>query len=322
MIGPAPGPIVGQVSETPATDDPAEVPGRVARLRHRRLATAERATGALDAARQRSRTVDAAFRTYERDRKAVGSVLAGAVAFRMFTFLLPLSLGIVTLLGAFQALDESGPEDLGRNLGMSSYLIDSVETAASESHKALWILVPLSLWAIYTGGRGITKVMRAVSAIAWDQPVTKASNAVGAAAAALGLAAAAMVVIGGLQAGRNRSDGLGLALALLAVLAFSSLWLVAELLLPRDPRAGWTALLPGAVMVGVFAWLAHLVSVYYLAHQIDKASELYGSLGVAAAILAWLYLLSRLMVASVMLNASRWEQQHAGTTPSAAKGAE
>ena len=201
---------MGRVSETPATDDPAEVPGRVARLRHQALATAERATGALDAARQRSRTVDAAFRTYERDRKAVGSVLAGAVAFRMFAFLLPLSLGIVTLLGAFQALDESGPEDLGRNLGMSSYLIDSVETAARESHKALWILVPLSLWAIYTGGRGITKVMRAVSAIAWDQPVTKASNAVGAAAAALGLAAAAMVVIGGLQAVRNRSDGLGL----------------------------------------------------------------------------------------------------------------
>ena len=66
--------------------------------------------------------------------------------------------------------------------------------------------------------------------------------------------------------------------------------------------------------MGVAVWLAHSLSVYYLAHQVDRASELYGSLGVAAALLAWLYIVSRLMVASAMLNASRWEQR-ADTQP-------
>jgi uncharacterized BrkB/YihY/UPF0761 family membrane protein len=315
MIGrPAP-PILSRVSETPAPDDPVAAPGRVARLRHQALTTAERATTALDAARRRSPAIDAAVRTYERDRRAVGSVLAGAVAFRLFIFLLPLTLGVVTLLGVFEAVDDSGPEDLGENLGLSSYLIDSVATAARQSHKALWVLVPLSLWAVYTGGRAVTKVMRAVSAIAWNQPVTKAANAVGAAAAALGLAAAAMVLLAGLQAARHRSEGLGLGLALAAFLAFSGLWFVALYLLPRDPRASWAALLPGSALVGICAWLAHLFTVYLLAHQVDRAAELYGSLGVAAAILAWLYLLSRVMVASAMLNASWWEQQHPEADP-------
>ena len=69
------------------------------------------------------------------------------------------------------------------------------------------------------------------------------------------------------------------------------------------------ALLPGALMVGSGLWLAQLFSVYVLAHRIDKASELYGSLGVAAALLAWLYLLGRLMVASAMLSATLWERR-------------
>jgi uncharacterized BrkB/YihY/UPF0761 family membrane protein len=285
--------------------------GRIERLRRRAEETAERATTAVTAARGRSRSVDAAVRAYERDRDAVGSVLAGAVAFRLFSFLLPMTLGTVTLLGAVWSLDDTAPEDVGSQLGMTKYLIDSVNTAAQQSQRALWVLVPLSLWAIYMGGRGVVKVLRAMSALAWRQPVTKASNSVTAALGTLGLMVAALVVLAVLQLARHRSGGLGLGLALLGFLPFAGLWLVASSLLPRDPRARWTALIPGAVLVGVAVWLAHLFSVYYLAHQVAKASELYGSLGVAAALLAWLYLLSRVMVASSMLDAARWEQRHA-----------
>jgi uncharacterized BrkB/YihY/UPF0761 family membrane protein len=61
--------------------------------------------------------------------------------------------------------------------------------------------------------------------------------------------------------------------------------------------------------VGGGVWLAHLASAFYLARRIDHASELYGSLGVAAALLAWLYIFGRLMVASAMLNATLWERR-------------
>ena len=63
--------------------------------------------------------------------------------------------------------------------------------------------------------------------------------------------------------------------------------------------------------VGVGIWLAHLLSVYVLAHRVDKASNLYGSLGVAAALLAWLYLFGRIMVAAALLNATLWERRSA-----------
>jgi uncharacterized BrkB/YihY/UPF0761 family membrane protein len=82
------------------------------------------------------------------------------------------------------------------------------------------------------------------------------------------------------------------------------------MLLPHGD-APWTALIPGALLVGVGMGALNLVSVYWLSHRIQSASQLYGSLGVAAAILAWLYLVGRFIVASAMLNASIWEQRQA-----------
>ena len=97
----------------------------------------------------------------------------------------------------------------------------------------------------------------------------------------------------------------------MSILPFAALWLGVSLLLPRDPRASWVALLPGSLLIGVGVWLIQLFSVYVLASRVDKASTLYGSLGVAAALLAWLYVLGRLIVAAAMLNATLWERRQA-----------
>jgi uncharacterized BrkB/YihY/UPF0761 family membrane protein len=97
----------------------------------------------------------------------------------------------------------------------------------------------------------------------------------------------------------------------LGAVPFSCLWLAVSLLLPRDRRAPWTALIPGALLVGITVCAAHLASVYLLAHRVQRASELYGSLGIAAALLAWLYLVGRLMVGSAMLNATLWDRRQA-----------
>jgi uncharacterized BrkB/YihY/UPF0761 family membrane protein len=46
------------------------------------------------------------------------------------------------------------------------------------------------------------------------------------------------------------------------------------------------------------------VTVYYLARRITSASELYGTLGVAAALLLGLFIVGRLIVVSAELNQS------------------
>ena len=296
---------------------PSEMSGlksTVARVRKRAEQGTAKASATATAARKRYRHVETAFQTYERDKRAVGNVLAGAVAFRLFMYLLPLALALVTILGIIAGFNPSEPVQLVRHSGLGKSIIDSVATATSASKKSLWVLVPLSLYALYSGGLGVIKVLRAIHAVAWGEPVTKAKRGVSAAfglfAVAVGLLAVALL----LQWIHKHVGGLGLVAALLTTVVYVGAWLFASRALPHGD-APWQALLPGAIVVGVGVEALHLVSLFYLGHKIASASETYGSLGAAAAIIAWLYLIGRLFVASAMLNATLWERRQAPAKP-------
>jgi uncharacterized BrkB/YihY/UPF0761 family membrane protein len=118
---------------------------------------------------------------------------------------------------------------------------------------------------------------------------------------------------------RDRASGPGLLVTVLIVALYGGLWLVASLRLPHA-ECPWTALLPGALLASLGAQVLHLVSVYYLAEKLQSSSELYGALGSAAAVLLWLFLIGRLIVASALLNATLWERRQARERARSAPG--
>jgi len=291
------------------TADPTPAPGRIERARRAVGHTVERGIAAAEAARRRSTLVDVAWTTSERDRQTVGSVLAGAVAFRLFVYLLPLFLALLTLLGLVVGLDETAPTDVGDGMGMSSYVVQSVADASRQAQRSLWFLIPLATWAVYSAGGAAARVLYAIHNVAWGLPRTRMRRTPVAAGITFLVAVGAMVAVALMQWLRAESPGIGIVAALVGIVPFAALWLGVSWLLPHDRAAPWTALVPGALLVGVGAWLAHLFSVYVLASRVDKASTMYGSLGTAAALLAWLYLFGRVMVAGAMLNATLWERR-------------
>ncbi len=103
--------------------------------------------------------------------------------------------------------------------------------------------------------------------------------------------------------------GLGsLLLALVSVSISGGAWLGVSLLLPHA-HARWRALVPGAMLFTVGIAMLHVATAYYLAPKLAREPALYGSLGTAAVLLLWLYLLSRLAVASAFLNATMWRRK-------------
>jgi len=277
-------------------------------------------------ARPRVPAIDAAFQTQESDRRFGGSLLAGAMAFRLFLFLLPVCLLLVGIFGLFTRLDTDVSGDLARTVGLSSYVVRAIAQSASASSTGPWVAIFVGLFAGYFAAAAAAKALWLIHQLAWRLPVKPLRAKWRAALVFTGFAIGANAVVVAVARVRDAEPGPGLILQLLMIVVFGAVWLWASMRLPHG-HAPWTALIPGALLVSAGAELIHLVTVLYLTRKLETSSEVYGSLGVAAVFLFWLYLIGRLMVASAVLNATLWRRQQiqaesstAGAEPGEAPG--
>ena len=89
-----------------------------------------RLTERAEQERRRHGSVDAAFEMADRDADVGGGIIAGALAYRLFIWLLPFALVLVAGLGfAADAADRSA-ESAADELGLGELVSDSIEGAA------------------------------------------------------------------------------------------------------------------------------------------------------------------------------------------------
>jgi len=250
---------------------------------------------------------------YQRDRDIGGAVLAGAIAFRVFVWLLAASLVAVAGLGFVAAAGQSSSE-VSTNLGVTAFAASSVSQAASDVQRSRWILLGLGLWALYSASKHALRSMWVTSALVWRVPMTKPPTVAGVA----GYNAVFLTLVATTAAASRLRDllpGPGLGITLAVVLVFGLLMWAGLLGLPR-PNLPYTAVLPGATVLALGLQAMHLISLFYLPHAVENSSETYGSLGIAVSMLLWLYLYGRLVVFAGVLNATLWERYHeAGDAP-------
>jgi len=274
--------------------------------------------------RARHETVRVAYSAYERDRRQAGGLLAGGMAFRLFLWLLPASLTVVSLVQLVGDVSSTSPEDVARSAGLSAALTAAVAQAATASgNGAVWLLIlgtVLMLWAAV----GLMKALRLLSGVAWQIRPGQLKRTVRTAAIAsgVGIAIASLpIVLGPLYRGGIVGD-IFASLITIAVLGAVMTWIMTTL--PRPEGVTWLGLLPGALVIAVGAEIVRLISAIYLAPRLGRTSDLYGALGLAAVFLAWLYLIGRLLVAGFALNAELWRRQRAApedTTPATPQNA-
>ena len=285
-----------------------KVKGFVSTARRR----ADAAWAAVEAQRPRVPTVDATLSAYERDRARAGFLLAGALAYRLFLWLLPFTLVIVGGLGFLEASSHDTPKDLADNLGVVGLASKSVSEAAADAEHARFVVLVIGIAALYLATLGAIKAFRAVSALAWGVPAGPIRRKPLAVLTCLGFIGAYFAVTLVATAVRHESPGPGAVATVTIGIAYVWLAFLALWVLPR-PTVQWTALLPGAIAIGLGLQVLHLVNVYFISYRISTSSETYGALGVAAALLLSLFLMGRLFVFGVMLNSTLWERK-AGPT--------
>lgn len=250
---------------------------------------------------------------YQRDRDVGGAVLAGAIAFRVFVWLLAASLVAVAGLG-FAAAAGQDTGKVTTDLGVTAFAASSVAQAGADVQRSRWLLLALGLWALYSASKHALRSMWVTSALVWRVPMTRPPTVAGVA----GYNAVFLSLVATTAAANRIRDvlpGPGLGVTLGVVLLFGLLMWAGLLGLPR-PDLPYTAVLPGATVLALGLQAMHLISIYYLPHTVENSSETYGSLGIAVAMLLWLYFYGRLIVFAGVLNATLWERYNeAGDAP-------
>jgi membrane protein len=230
-----------------------------------------------------------------------GVLLASAAAFRMFMWTVPLALLVAGVLAGVSKVHEQDVTTVAKTAGITGAASQEVANTLSEGQQSWWVATLIGAVLFLWATRTLTRNLILVNAHIWSAPSKTRQKdlliiSLIFAGSWIGMFAAAAVVI--------RLDivpgGPLIAIAAQTVAA-GALWLFLSLRLP-DHRRHWTDLIPGSALFGFGLAVMHTVSRFYLPARVQHSSALYGSLGLAAAMLAWLLIVGQLVVGSAVVN--------------------
>jgi uncharacterized BrkB/YihY/UPF0761 family membrane protein len=272
----------------------------------------ERLAERAEEERSRRGWVDAIYEVIDRDGEIAGGIIAGALAYRLFIWLLPCGLVFVGGLGVVAGATSDSPKGVATNLGIGGIVSSSLKSA-SNSHSAWYALivgVPILLYAT----RSVLRVLIGTHRLAWgDVRGERPKPSFVDAAKLLGVIVGFFVLAGFAGWARAHSHAAGLVATVVVIVGFTGLWLWTSTQLPHG-EAGWMDLVPGAIAAGIGVGILQVGSAYLLAPYALQKQGTYGALGLAAALLLGLWALGRILVGGAEINATLWERKRREST--------
>ena len=263
--------------------------------------------GWIEAARRRSAALDATFETIERDSEIGGSMLSGALSYRLFVFALPLAFFVVSGLGLLASALGIETQAITSSVGLAGVVTKQVASSASGSSS--WWVVLTSFFVLVYATRVFLRAVAITHSLAWE----RSAASVKVRSRSLGIFAAALfgqlLLVAWVWAPSSHQTVIGGIFALAAfVFALAGLWLIISLevaplgrrLDRPDPRI---ALLRNRLR-GVV-----LFNILILGSLIETKTSTYGALGTAATLLLAFFLVGRVIVGAAVLNATLYERR-------------
>ncbi len=265
----------------------------------------------LEGRRSSNRIIDAAFGSYEHETSVGGPILAGAVAFRFFIFIVPYVFVIIFGFGAGAQAAGEDPEDLARRTGIVGLAAHAINVSADVSTFTKFFTLGVAIYALLSASRTMVKALIIVHALTWRIPIVKVRGIMKKSLYAIGLITGMLLVELAINKIHHQSVLLWIFATCLFILIPSGLWLFLTLkVFPTAPGVTWKDLWIGAALLGVGTEALHVMTVVWISRSFSSKSETYGALGGALTILFWAYILGRLVTASASLSATMWYTSH------------
>jgi uncharacterized BrkB/YihY/UPF0761 family membrane protein len=270
------------------------------RIRHR-----------IEQARERSTVIDVGLTAIERDSEIGGGILAGALAYRLFVFALPLGFFLVSTLGVLADALNRDPQTLGKDAGVAGVVTQQVASAASGSSN-WWVALSSFLLLVYVT-RDLYRGFAIVHALAWERSAALVKVTLRSLGVFDACIACQLALVGLVGAARSDSQVGGIAALIFSTLAIAGIWLLVSLRLPHS-TAKWRDLIPGSLLYAIGFFGVQVFNIYLLGRMLESKSSTYGTLGTAGAILLSLFLIGRVGVGAAVLNATLFERRAARAT--------
>ncbi len=266
--------------------------------------------GWVKEARGRSAALDATFETIERDSHIGGGMLAGALAYRLFLFALPLALFVVSGLGLLASAIGFEPKLITNSVGLAGVVTKQVASTA-KGHSSWWVALGSFFLLVYVT-RVLLRAVAIAHSLAWEREaasvkVHRRSLAVFGAALA-----GQLFLVAGVGAANHQTVFGGIVTLALLVFVLAGLWLIVSLQLPHS-HAHWTDLIPGSLLYAVGLIGVLLFNILILGRLIQEKTSTYGALGTAATLLLAFFLFGRVIVGAAVLNATLYERHSRST---------
>jgi uncharacterized BrkB/YihY/UPF0761 family membrane protein len=251
-----------------------------------------------------------ALHAFEREQRSGAGLLAGGLAYRFFFWLVSFGLVVAATASFWVREDPRSLEDAAKSFGLGGVAAHSAASAVTEGSNGRWYMLITGIALLGYFGVGAVRALRVSAFVAWGMKPFRMRSLARASASFTGLAVVGVATT--LSASWIR-DHVGPLLGVIAtagtIAVFVVLTLWAFSVLPRPDDTNWQSLLPGAVLVAVGIGAIHLFTVYYLSAKLERSPKLYGTLGAATVVLLGLYLIARVIVSGMFLNATLYRRQ-------------
>ncbi|MGH9001223.1 MAG: YihY/virulence factor BrkB family protein [Acidimicrobiia bacterium] len=237
-----------------------------------------------------------------------GNHVAASFTLQAFLAIFPLLLVGIAVLGFVSAGSE---RDIGAEIvnevGLSGDAAETLTQAIEKAESSRQAASVIGLVGLLWSGLGLVGALQHAYNTVWQV------NERGLKDKAFGLAwlaGAGVLFIAGAAAttALRWLPGVLAPLGILVTFGVSfGLWLWTSRVLPNR-EVPWRALVPGAVVGAVGLEILKFVGAYYVPRAVASSSELYGSLGVVFAVLAWLLFFGRLVMYSAVVNVVLYER--------------
>jgi len=241
-----------------------------------------------------------------------GDQLAAAFTLQAFLSIFPLILVAIAVVGFVAAgshTDVAG--HLVKQLGLKGESAKMLTDAVASARRSRQAASIVGLLGLLWSGLGVVGALQHAFNGVWQVNERGVKDKV---FGLFWLAGAAVLFVGGAAATTALRWLPGFLAPVGVVVTFAVsffLWLWTLRVLPNT-KLPWRRLLPGAALGAVGLEILKALGAYYVPRAVASSSQLYGSLGIIFAILAWLLLFGRLVVYSAVLNVVLYEK-HEGT---------